>query len=49
VLSTGDLEAIEETLTILSDPAAMRQIQQSPSAIARADLVTKDGIETLRS
>jgi prevent-host-death family protein len=49
VLSTDDLEAIEETLTILSDPAAMREIQQGRAAIASADVVTKDEIETLRS
>jgi PHD/YefM family antitoxin component YafN of YafNO toxin-antitoxin module len=49
VLSTDDLEAIEETLANLSDPAAMRQIQQSRAAIASGDLFTKDGMETLRS
>jgi PHD/YefM family antitoxin component YafN of YafNO toxin-antitoxin module len=49
VLSTDDLEAIEETLAILSDPAAMREIEQGRAAIARGDLVTKDEIETLRS
>lgn len=49
LLSTDDLEAIEETLTILSDPAAMREIQQGREAIARGDVVTKDDIETLRS
>ena len=49
VLSTDDLEAIEETLTILSDPAAMREIEQGRAAIASGDLVTKDEIETLRS
>ncbi len=49
VLSTDDLEAIEETLAILSDPAAMREIQQGRAAIASGDVVTKDEIETLRS
>ena len=49
VLSTDDLEAIEETLTILSDPAAMREIQQGREAIASGDVVTKDEIETLRT
>jgi prevent-host-death family protein len=49
VLSTDDLEAIEETLAILSDPAAMREIEQGRAAIARGDLVTKGEIETLRS
>jgi prevent-host-death family protein len=49
VLSTDDLEAIEETLAILSDPAAMREIQQGRAAIASGDMVTKDDIEALRS
>jgi prevent-host-death family protein len=49
LLSTDDLEAIEETLAILSDPAAMREIQQGRAAIVSGDVVTKDDIETLRS
>lgn len=49
VISTDDLEAIEETLAILSDPAAMREIQQGRAAIASGDVDTKDGIETLRT
>ena len=49
VLSTDDLEAIEETLAILSDPAAMREIQQGRAAVAHGDVTTKDEIETLRA
>ena len=49
VLSTDDLETIEETLAILSDSAAMREIEQGREAIASGDFVTKDEIETLRS
>jgi prevent-host-death family protein len=49
VLSTDDLDAIEETLAILSDPAAMREIQQGRAAIANGDVVTKNEILTLRS
>ena len=49
VISTDDLEAIEETLAILSDPAAMREIQRGRAAIASGDVVTKDEIEALRS
>ena len=48
MLSTHDLEAIEETLEILSDPAAMREIEQGRAAIASGDVVTKDDIEALR-
>ena len=49
MLSTDDLEAIEETVAILSDPAAMREIQQGRAAIARGDVATKDEIEALRT
>ncbi len=49
VLSTDDLDAIEETLAILSDPAAMREIQQGRAAIASGDVVTKNEIEALRT
>ncbi len=48
LLSTDDLEAIEETLAILSDPAAMRQIEQGRAAIANGEVATKDEIEALR-
>lgn len=44
VLSTDDLEAIEEALAILADPAAMREIEQGRAAIASGDVVTKDEI-----
>jgi predicted transcriptional regulator len=40
--------AIEETLAILSDPAAMREIEQGRAAIASGDIATKDEIEALR-
>jgi antitoxin YefM len=49
VLSTDDLEAIEETLAILSDPAAMHDIEQGRAAIAGGDVVTKDEVEALRN
>jgi len=49
ILSTDDLEAIEETVAILSDPAAMRQIAQGRAAVANGDVAAKDEIETLRS
>ena len=48
MLSTHDLEAIEETLEILSDPAAIREIERGRAAIASGDVVTKDDIEALR-
>jgi prevent-host-death family protein len=49
LLSTDDLEAIEETVAILSDPAAMRQIEQGRTDIANGDIADKDDIEALRN
>jgi len=49
VLSTDDLDAIEETVAILSDPAAMRQIEQGRTDVANGDVVTKGEIEALRN
>jgi antitoxin YefM len=48
LLSTDDLEAIEETLAILSDPAAMRELAEGKAAIAAGDIATKDEMEALR-
>lgn len=48
VLSTDDLDAIEETVAILSDPATVREIEQGRAAIESGDVVTKDEIEALR-
>ena len=48
LLSTDDLEAIEETLAILSDPAAVRELAAGKAAIAAGDIVTRDEIEVLR-
>ena len=42
MLSPDDLEAIEETLAILSDPAAMRGIELGRAAIAAGDVATKE-------
>ena len=48
MLSTDDLETIEETMAILSDPGAMREIEKGRAAIASGDVATKDEIEALR-
>ena len=48
VISTADLEAIEETVAILSDPAAVQAIEQGRAAIAGGDVSTKEDIEALR-
>lgn len=42
ILSPDDLESLEETLDILSDPDAMRGIEESERAIDAGDLVTAD-------
>ena len=48
LVSTDDIEAIEETVSILSDPAAVRQIEQGRAAIAAGDLASRDEVEAIR-
>lgn len=48
VLSTDDLEAIEETVAILSNPDAVRAIELGRAAIADGDVATREEIESLR-
>lgn len=48
LVSTDDLETIEETIAILSDPEAMRQIAEGRAAVAAGDVVTREEIEALR-
>lgn len=48
LVSSDDFETIEETLAILSDPAAMREIEQGRAAIAAGDVVHQTDIESLR-
>ena len=45
ILSPDELESIEETLDILSDPDALRQLREAEAEIDRGDYVT---IEELR-
>ena len=47
VLSTADLEAVEETVAILSDPAAVEAIELGRAAIASGDVETREEIEGL--
>jgi prevent-host-death family protein len=42
ILSPDDLEALEETLDILSDPKAMREIRRAERAVETGDVVTAD-------
>lgn len=42
ILSPEDLESLEETLDILSDPKAMREIRRAERAIDSGDVVSAD-------
>ncbi len=48
LVSVDDLEAMEETVAILSDPRAVRGVEEGRAAIAGGDVVTRDEIEVLR-
>jgi prevent-host-death family protein len=48
LVGTDDLESIEETISILSDAAAMREIAASRTAIRSGDMSTRTEIEALR-
>lgn len=39
LISPEDLESLEETLEILSDPAAMRRIRKAQQEVARGDVL----------
>ncbi len=42
IMSPDELESLEETLDLLSDPKAMRQIRKAEAAVAGGDVVTAD-------
>jgi antitoxin YefM len=46
LLSPDDLESLEETLAVLSDPELMRQIREGEEAIASDDTVTLEQLQT---
>jgi antitoxin YefM len=46
ILSPDDLESLEETLEILSNPSAMRDIRAAEQAIDEGDIVTADELRT---
>ncbi len=48
LVSADDLEAIEETLALLSDPASIREIERGREAIAAGDATGRAEIEALR-
>ena len=45
LISPDDLESLEETIAILSDPVAMAEIEEAEAAVASADLA---GIDEIR-
>jgi len=47
LISIDDLEGLEETLEILSDPAALAEIRAGEKAIAAGDYVDADGVRAL--
>jgi antitoxin YefM len=47
LISYEDLEAIEETLEILSDPEAMSDLREARAAIKRGDVV--EGVDAVRA
>lgn len=49
LLSPDELEVIDETLDILSDPGAMREIERGRIAIAEGDVATQEDIEALQT
>jgi len=44
LISPDDLESLEETLAILSDPEAMAEIAEAEAAIARGDVFPLDQV-----
>ncbi|MGK2884735.1 MAG: type II toxin-antitoxin system Phd/YefM family antitoxin [Rhodococcus sp. (in: high G+C Gram-positive bacteria)] len=47
LISTEDLEALEETLSLLSDPEAMAQLAEAEAAINAGDVVR--GVDATRA
>jgi antitoxin YefM len=46
LISTEDLAELEETLSVLSDPAALADIREADAAYARGDVLR--GVEAVR-
>jgi antitoxin YefM len=46
LISADDLEALEETLDVLSDRAAMRDLREAKQAVASGDVIR--GVEAVR-
>src|SRR5664280_89045 len=44
LISPDDLESLEETLSVLSDPALMRQLDEAKAAVAAGDVLDHEGV-----
>jgi antitoxin YefM len=47
LLAYDDLAALEETLNVLSDPAALAEIREADAEVARGDVVR--GVDAVRA
>jgi antitoxin YefM len=47
LISPDDLEALEETLDILSDPVAMQGLRDAEAAVAAGDVVDEAGLREM--
>jgi antitoxin YefM len=48
LVSADDLDAVEETIEILSDPTAVRAIEEGRAAIEAGDTISKNELAALR-
>ncbi|MGI9032443.1 MAG: type II toxin-antitoxin system Phd/YefM family antitoxin [Acidimicrobiales bacterium] len=47
LINPGDLEALEETLDVLSDPVAIRQLREGEAAVAAGDVIDEAALREL--
>ena len=47
IISTEDLASMEETISVLSDPATMARLAAADAAIAAGDVTDADGLRAL--
>lgn len=47
LISPEDLEALEETLDVLSDPVAMRRLQEGEAAVAAGEVLDETELHRL--
>ena len=47
LINPEDLEALEETLDVLSDPGTMQRLHEGEAAVASGDVVDEAGLRSL--